>query len=166
MKRGKGGGEKGGGRKGEKKGRGEKWMFLSFPATFLGLHVSLWAQKQLHKTPLPRASHPCYLALFFKGSKYFSRGAKPGQFAASSTSTAVVSWSPEVNSLQVSLPPAVPPSGPSLLSHTGALFNGGESDPDSHLGATGGGGPWALESLDARPSRAEAQGCATSVSGA
>ncbi len=46
-------------------------MFLSFPATFLGLHVSLWAQKQLHKTPLPRASHPCYLTLFFKGVQKF-----------------------------------------------------------------------------------------------
>ena len=79
VKRGKGGGEKGGGRKGEKKGRGGKGgqadVFVFLGHSFGSPRVTLGTKTAPHKTPLPQASHPCYLALFFQGvQKNFSGG--------------------------------------------------------------------------------------------
>ena len=73
-RRGKGRREEGGEKKGEGK-KEEKWMFLSFPATFLGLHLG-------HKnssTKLHFREPPTLLLLHYssRGPNNFSQGAKP-----------------------------------------------------------------------------------------
>ena len=64
-------------------------MFLSFPATFLGLHVSLWAQKQLHKLHFREPPIPATLHYSLRGSKKFSPPQNPNQVQALALVTTV-----------------------------------------------------------------------------